>query len=751
MKKELIEIYINNQKVIIESDTKMTEKKYLWEENQGDTFEGAGDNLQIVIPAIKENQKLFSLRNYLEVNKKLPIEFGCKIYYAGLKRCDGIFVLTKIYRDKYEGFVTQNSFNQFADKSITDISVFNLESYNIGTNSTSIVANMKLIIQNNHALSTKIQFPYIFTEDIFIPNNDAFNLILNDSSFADFYTNSWVNDDINGLQLRRHSIIAIPYLMNVLSQLFNSVNWTISGDFISHAYYSKIQILHNRLLDNLVLIPRFKFIGSYTNETTIANNSKVELYEEYDYDNCFDELTNYSYEFKQLGVYEVSFTGKIKVNASLTASYVAITVKFSHLNTPGQTYVLLNELYNVNKNTYYDFNFKKLVTVDRKIVNGVEESGSMINQQVQLVIFGAATSGGSINDISIKNTNCQVRCLSHERINDYKGTFTLNELLPKVTLNEFLSAIKENFAVEIIFDTAKKNAEFKLKQNIFNDKKVFKIPNHWVEYGNYFKEFQNKIFAFKFDISDEYIKEINQSEIITTVDTYTQLPEVQIGKFAVVYTQNIVYKGILIEQENADPIKKWEEFCHYHFYYQVDDTGAAYKLSGYSKVNETTEILPKCQPALMKGESSLIFPKLDGTAESFPFDTGEQSCNIKFMFDHGYDNSYYYRVSSSMRYNNSLTPVTDRDLTWSSLYNASKAYYDFIRTAQKVTLYLKLKPGEYYQLLKVFEPSIDSNHPRWLLEPSSNLLLLPIQFTANLDSVESIINLELICLQKYHD
>lgn len=266
---------------------------------------------------------------------------------------------------------------------------------------------------------TKINFPKIYT-----PN-------LNESHSAYEYTPSGINykKENNDFQetfdgkgggistLLGDSVISFKtnemrpylYLKEVVSHLFSELGLLVSGDFITNPIIEKCLLYHQ-------------------NEIYFKNTDPIDIDEDFIHDigDTSQVVFDQTILLNDQGYYQLYFN--LKVSNATPNTVLTVATKFSFELFTRQDFVNIDGSGNCEQLLEYELNLLP----------------SLVGENVHIQV---RHPNGSIADLS----ECIISLIPNKRP-IYKGEIELKDLLPDMTVNNFLIALKESFDIDTTFD-----------------------------------------------------------------------------------------------------------------------------------------------------------------------------------------------------------------------------------------------------------------------------------------------------------
>jgi hypothetical protein len=253
------------------------------------------------------------------------------------------------------------------------------------------------------------------------------------------------------------------YVKEIMSFIFDQVGYTITGDFDTNSSISKALQYHNNsifytnkeylLKEELDLTLSQSNISGYT-PATVTYNRYVK------------GIIMYS-----KGSYKVDFN----IRGNFTVQNEECHVQFYFKNT------LLGSLISRNNNSA---TFDKNISLDVHVP--IEDEG----EQLEIRVICSSTTKNTIeSDYEITGTERPL----------YNSSFSLSELLPDVTVGEYVTAVKESFVLNSVFDEPTKTVKFDFFYSISNNPDPVDLSDYMI---NKVSRKLNKSIGYKISFAD---------------------------------------------------------------------------------------------------------------------------------------------------------------------------------------------------------------------------------------------------------
>jgi hypothetical protein len=301
-------------------------------------------------------------------------------------------------------------------------------------------------------------FPLVFDDEFHNTTNyDAFEGVVNNTDGVDFVTN--VLDVPSGDIFNKNIVVPFPYVMSILKQGFNSASLDMIGDFV------------NTEINNHLILNTKKHLESFSSTT----------YQLFQFKNHQVEFTvgsdliyqyNKTFDVTAIGTYEV----KILLNLPVEINIWSIKVLRGSEELFAGASKSLEEVIQIN----------------------TTDESTEFTVQVRLELYA--------HGVDIENFNSVEFQKNEGKLNVFKDTFSLSEVMPDITFGAFLNKIKNWLNLKVSFQDAYVRLDYVETQitNIqYKDESAFEIETPQRNFN------QAKIYRLKYN--DDTLLYVNKT------------------------------------------------------------------------------------------------------------------------------------------------------------------------------------------------------------------------------------------------
>jgi len=284
-------------------------------------------------------------------------------------------------------------------------------------------------------------------------------------------------------------------------------------------------------------------------------------------------------------------------------------------------------------------------------------------------------------------------------LNIFNGFFNLNQIVPEITVSDFINAIKDFFSVGVFFNANTKKLLMIYKKTILNSEGYFDIDPYTPDKNEItFSEKGGYEFALNFENNSraDIIKADLSKENVIEVDTFLDLITHHGDVDNIYYLKNTAQ---YLQSKDSPSAVQWTRLSEK--YYSIK--------KGEKKLNIKTLIGPILSSTLRGAGYHGVVPSIRETGSSIPFGCGKNDPGFKLMIWHGiykdFDNKLY-PFASSLNIDNfgnkiaDFTLLPDGDEGIFNIYQ--KEWLEFQSDADIVRVVAKLPIEFYLSLLEVF-------------------------------------------------
>ena len=666
------------------------------------------------IPVCSHNNLIFK-SSYILHRNKIRL-FDCNFLIDSMLVFSGNLILNKISnKDYYSAQLSVVYFvTEFSDKSIRELNYG--DDIVLGDDADAIIATCSGYIAQSYP-DVKCQFPEISNNAAYSDeNNPDWNNTINGYTHPLYRKNISTSGNTDALSPQ-------PYLIHIIKAIFENQNYKITGDIFDDEEFLKLLLYSNYLLDELLIdkyiseveqtIVQNEFIPGVWRKTMLINFDTIIK----DDDSLFN-LTTEEYTTAVAGFHEINIETYAMANGGSEWPGLEIQIQLFFDGTLVESYdypgLLTREYYFSSDNFTY---FVQTADVGKKITVKVK----FITED-------------RCSDYYIRDSLLKVYPREYDSFNIYKGSFNIKNIVPDVTINYFLNAIKNFFKLGIFFNFRKKEIEIIQANDLLSTEKYFEIDDFITdEYEIEFTDETDYIYNFNFT-NDGYItdnfKEISDYYFIGSYDTRTDAPSI-IDKNQICFIKS--QNQYLVTREDAT--YSWK-FLSDNFYNFNSDGNIEFK--------------PNISPMFMNEfwlMSTMTKPGINQEATSDAFGTINYSMGLRLMIWHGLQDSKPY--ASNNNYNKNGTIVGDLSLRFDDdtygIYNKwHSKWHELIKDAENVRVIGYFPKKDYIYLKSLLEPNSDNCHKIMF----QNIIFIPQKISALISNNKNKIKVEIIMVKR---
>ncbi|MFA6281679.1 MAG: hypothetical protein WCY05_04155 [Candidatus Omnitrophota bacterium] len=658
------------------------------------------------IPAVQPNIDILNRSHYIEVNRTTRA-YNVVCEFAGIPLINGKLVIKNVSELRYRACCINTAFNIDFGELLLPACLD--EETVMGTTTQDVVDYADASVLAAYPEST-YQFPRIQNDKFYGDANEfnadyfAINYYDASGSGSGEGTNGFKSNSINQDPTpdNEHTLLPMPYLMHVVTKLFEYANFNTFGSFFDHADLKKLIVYNNYAID--------KKENKYFTRTSITapqviyeagmvnfNDDSTDPNE--DTDNCFSVVTHL-YTIPSVGYHTV------KTRATITTVPVGTTSVQGCVSID-------TEINIVDQFTFYP-NIEGIHTYTFYAAAGD------VGKKIMYIFYNAFIADNftvSACEMTINNT-------SWDNLNVYAKSINLKHHVPQQKkVSEFLNAITDAFGIATWWDPAKREVEMQLTSSIMASQEYIAIDDYVIEKPD--TEIQDDngyTYNFDFGSNDELVNDnfrkysnYNYLDEVSTFEDLEVYPK--INDVTLVKNLNTLY---IYKVDETTNVPGWIEFTDNFFDLIKGDKALKPSLSTLFNIYIISTL-------------RLYRPEISQLGNSPAFDTGVNDCDLKLLLYHGIRHDglgYHHPLASHTAYDYLGNKIGDLELRWDGtlgLYaKLRQPLDDFMNGCERTTTKLTCDIALFEQILSMFKPQ---RYARCRKIMYKSIKFIPEQFT----------------------
>ncbi len=652
---------------------------------------------------VKANN-VFENAEFIEINRSYK-KYPCMIFLYNLPIFSGELILNSSVPNKYRCSVILTGIaSDFPDKKLNELN------YGSDINFASAVnfAKTNNSIPDDTAVCV---FPTIYAPNMYGESDDDTDSPAN----ADYggheipgvninktgkFINYWNRADqlfpVNEIQPETapkndNRFVLVPQfkLIFIVRKLFESLGYTVVGDFFTDSFLSKLLFMNYFSMDEkkkkyfLSIAHPAVFTNAQLLNGTLPFNDSNSLGNE-DLNNCWDMQHN-CYTIQTIGWHSIKAVFSIQcLNLINNTSHFDLYVSVMNLMSNG----IFSYAGYTHPEHFNNFTLNEVRTVE--IAANFYFNAADIGKKI--VISGTDNSGGY--SFRFLSARLNITATSYQNLNRFSNSINIANHVTSNTVGNLLNALKINFGLAMFFDAECKSIEISFLKDILKSYNTFDITENVIKNSLEISKEENKGYKLT-QKNDEDIKNLANL--------------VNLGKF--------IKKSDLPVPDKLNVVAEvLQEGCFYQ-YKKNDSTFALEWVKFGTSVSEISEGKATETVSLDIGitvNDVMVYQlipdsKQQGTSEFF--DTGINDTDLQLLIWHGLRKDYFnlnYPFASALRYDYMGSQISDIELRLDGenglFENYLKSWYNFMDNAETIKLQLKMDAPKLIEILNVFKP-----------------------------------------------
>jgi hypothetical protein len=677
---------------------------------------------------VKDNN-FFENAEFIEVNRLFK-KYPCMVFLNNTPIFSGELILNSTLQNKYRVSVILTGIaSDFPDKKLNEL--------NYGSDIT--FASAVNYAKTNNSItddSAVCVFPTIYVPNMYGNSDDDSDSPAN----ADFggheivgvnisktgkFINYWNAQNqtfpINEIQPSNvpkndNRFVLVPQfkLIFVVKKLFESLGYTVSGDFFADSFLSKLLFMNYFAMDDkkkkyfLSASHPAVFTNAQLFNGTIPFNDITSLGNE-DQNNSWDMQHN-CYTIQTIGWHSIKAVFSIQcLNLINGNSHFSLSANVMNLMNNG---IFTYGGYSVQANfNYFTLNEIRSVEISANFYFNTADIGKKI------IITGLDNTGGyAFRFLSAK---LNITATSYQNLNRFSNKIKIANHVTSNTVGTVLNSLKLNFGLALFFDAENKTIEISFLKDILKSFNSIDITENVIKNSVEISIEENKGFLIS-QKNDEDISDIDNLDNIGSFIKKTDLPVPD--KLNVI--AEVLQEGCFYQYKKNDTTfaLEWIKF------------GTSVREIKEGNETENVSLDISVTTNVLKNNVLVPYSKQQGTSDFF--DTGINDTDLQLLNWYGMKKNLlnmYYPFASALKFDAFGNIINDIELRLDGpcgLYkNYLESWYNFIDNAETVNLQLKIDTPKLIEILKVFKPQENTASQQIRKLKYKNILLLPKAFS----------------------
>ena len=677
------------------------------------------------LPVLGNN--IFENAEFIEVNR-IYRKYDCIVFLDGLPVYTGELLLNISNPKKYRCSVVLTGIDiNFPDRKLNELDYgadINIGGTPHDPNNVISVAEFY-----NSDSESDFVFPVIHCHDMYgssdddadsPANADYGKAITNGGENTGKFINNWNAHDQcfqlnairaeDGVTSRDNTFVLVPQfkLAYVVKKIFDSLGYTCIGDFFSDVFISKLLFLNYFAIDEKMKKYYVSTYGDY--QQSIANSGRIEfgygIADEQDEDDCFN-FTLSEYTIKTVGYVNVNCIFDAELTTYHPSTLFTIEV---HLCDSFSDVVIYTNSGTPISNTYNTFG----------IYDSYRFYSTDINKRIYILLTYYA--GGVFN---VHNAKLVIANASYQNLNVYANKIHIANHVTANTVAVVLNAIKKNFGLAMWFDQEKKEVEISFTKDVIDSYHFVDITKMVVKNSMEI----TSIDAPGYWLTQKSDSEINDITLYKNLGSFVKLTDLplpdKLNVIAEVLEEGCFY---MYKKSETDFSLSWVRY----------GTSVREVKKGIINDKSTTNNTVALDVVVMTNivSKDRLLPESNQLGTSAFFETGVNDTDMQILIWHGLvndKNDRLYPFASSLKYDIAGNVISDIEMRLdgeSGIYpNFLKSWYDFMDTAEPVSLQMKLKSTDVISLVKLFKPQDNKANQQIRKVKYNGSTLLPKTFS----------------------
>lgn len=265
------------------------------------------------------------------------------------------------------------------------------------------------------------------------------------------------------------------YLKEVVKFIFNQIGYTVTGDFITNTSIRKCLLYHeNSIFYTNKDYSRAENLSLTLTQSNVSGyNPSYLTYNEYTKNIVMSSYGSYKAKLNIEGEIPAYNGGSVYIKCYFNGNLLSLAIANSSID---------NTVVSFNRNLEFSFDVPK----------------SLVGSSLEIKVYCIASVKNSIDgEYEINGT---LRPL-------YKDFISLKDLLPDITVGEFINSVKESFNMTSIFDQATQTVQFNFFNSFVDNQSALDLSKYIIDSV---PRKLNKSIGYKIPFSDGEILNLNR-------------------------------------------------------------------------------------------------------------------------------------------------------------------------------------------------------------------------------------------------
>jgi len=510
-----------------------------------------------------------------------------------------------------------------------------------------------------------------------------------------------------------NAFVLVPQfkLTYIVKKIFESLGYSCIGDFFTDVFIDKLLFLNYFGLDSKE--KKYFVAAKSNNSQTLLGYGEI-VFDDVislgceDIDGCYN---NSAYEIKSVGY--ISIYCKFTLRTIITTGPMFI-FRGAYLISSG-TPVLLTYIQN-----------EPCYTVDKvyEINASFRAYSGDIGKNI-VITTGISVGGVQTNTNLITNASVTFTHTSYQNLNVYSNKIHIANHVTDNTVATILNALKVNFGLAMWFNAEKKEIEISFLKDVLNS-------YHFIDVSKMITKDTMEIIIIDppgYWITQKSDSDVNDITNYVNIGSFVKLTDLPIpdtlNVIAEVLEEGCFYIYI---KSDTDFTLSWTKYgtSTREIKIGIVDDLATTNVTVALDVVVTTNVIMQ----------NRLLPDSNQLGTSAFFQTGVNDTDMQILIWHGMStdqNNLLYPYASALKYDVSGNIISDVELRLdgeSGVFpNYLKSWYDFMNTAETISLQMKLKSTDVISLLQLFKPQVNKASQQIRKIRYNGSLLLPKTFS----------------------
>ena len=274
------------------------------------------------------------------------------------------------------------------------------------------------------------------------------------------------------------------YLKEVLTFIFDQIGFSVTGDFVDDPSIGKCLLYHSNQI-------------FYTNKDFSKKENTAFTLNQFGVSGYLPSYISYNEYVQQVWIYSY---GTYKVEINIEGSFPSSLGGSFYLKCYFNGELLSTAVeHSSNEDTAVDFGR----TIDFTFHVTKAQEGQLLEIKVICI---ESVKNSLVGDYQITGTTRPL----------YQNSIALKDLLPDITVGEFVASVKQTFNMTSVFDPSAKTVRFDFFNSFINNQTAIDLSKHMT---NHVPRKMNKSIGYKIPFSDGEILNLNKKGQFVTQDT----------------------------------------------------------------------------------------------------------------------------------------------------------------------------------------------------------------------------------------